>query len=92
VRRFVEAAGKLQVGDPNDPATTLAPMVRPDLRDELHGQVVASIAAGAKPLIGCVPGQGASHYPASILDNVAPGWPLQRRAVRSRREHYPGEG
>jgi len=73
VRRFVEAAGKLQVGDPNDPATTLAPMVRPDLRDELHGQVVASIAAGAKPLIGCVPGQGASHYPASILDNVAPG-------------------
>jgi len=73
VRRFVEAAGKLQVGDPNDPATTLAPMVRPDLRDELHGQVVASIAAGAKPLIGCSPGQGASHYPASILDNVVPG-------------------
>ena len=73
VRRFVEAAGKLQVGDPNDPATTLAPMVRPDLRDELHGQVQSSIAAGAKPLIGCVPGQGASHYPASILDDVAPG-------------------
>ena len=47
----------------------------PDLRDELHGQVIASIAAGAKPLIGCVPGQGASHYPASILDNVAPGMP-----------------
>jgi succinate-semialdehyde dehydrogenase/glutarate-semialdehyde dehydrogenase len=73
VRRFVEAAGKLQVGDPNDPATTLAPMVRPDLRDELHSQVTASIAAGATPLIGCVLGKGASHYPASILDNVKPG-------------------
>ncbi len=75
VQRFVEAAAKLQVGDPNDAATTLAPMVRPDLRDELHGQVLKSIAAGAKPLIGCQPGAGASHYPASILDQVAPGMP-----------------
>ena len=75
VRRFVEAAGKLQVGDPNDPTSTLAPMVRADLREELHGQVTKSIAAGAKPLIGCALGQGASHYPASILDHVKPGMP-----------------
>jgi succinate-semialdehyde dehydrogenase/glutarate-semialdehyde dehydrogenase len=75
VRRFVAAASELKVGDPGDPASTLAPMVRPDLRDELHGQVTASIAAGAKPLVGCTPGQGASHYPASILDSVAPGMP-----------------
>ena len=75
VRCFVEAAAKLQVGDPSDPATNLAPMVRPDLRDELHGQVQKSITAGAKPLVGCVPGEGASHYPASILDNVKPGMP-----------------
>jgi succinate-semialdehyde dehydrogenase/glutarate-semialdehyde dehydrogenase len=75
VRRFVEAAGKLEVGDPNDPATTLAPMVRADLREELHRQVQASIDAGAKPLLGCTPGQGASHYPASILDGVGPGMP-----------------
>jgi succinate-semialdehyde dehydrogenase/glutarate-semialdehyde dehydrogenase len=75
VRRFVEAAAKLQVGDPNDAGTTLAPMVRADLRDELHGQVQDSIKAGAKPLLGCVPGPGASHYPASILDDVKPGMP-----------------
>ncbi len=75
VKRFVEAAGKLKVGDPNDSATTLAPMVRPDLRDELHSQVQDSIKAGAKALIGCELGQGASHYPASILDNVKPGMP-----------------
>ncbi|KFN44535.1 NAD-dependent succinate-semialdehyde dehydrogenase [Arenimonas oryziterrae] len=75
VQRFVEASRKLQVGDPNDAATTLAPMVRADLRDELHGQVSKSIAAGAKPLLGCAPGQGASHYPASILDFVQPGMP-----------------
>lgn len=75
VQRFVEAAAKLKVGDPNDEASSLAPMVRADLREELHGQVQRSIAAGAKPLIGCEPGQGASHYPASILDNVKPGMP-----------------
>jgi succinate-semialdehyde dehydrogenase/glutarate-semialdehyde dehydrogenase len=75
VRRFVQETAKLKVGDPNDPASTLAPMVRADLREELHGQVTESIAAGAKPLLGCTPGQGASHYPASILDNVKPGMP-----------------
>ena len=75
VRRFVEAAAKLEVGDPNLPETNLAPMVRPDLRDELHGQVLRSIDAGAKPLLGCRPGQGDSHYPASILDGVVPGMP-----------------
>ena len=74
-RRFVEAAGKLAVGDPNAPGTTLAPMVRPDLRDELHRQVQGSIAAGAKPLLGCEPLPGASHYPASILGGVRPGMP-----------------
>ena len=75
VRRFTDAAAKLAVGDPNDPATTLAPMVRADPRDELHQQVLDSIAAGALALVGCVPGQGASHYPASILDQVVPGMP-----------------
>jgi len=75
IEKFVEAAGKLKVGDPDQADTTLAPMVRADLRDELHKQVQASIQAGAKPLIGCEPGQGASHYPASILDNVVPGMP-----------------
>lgn len=75
VARFVDAAGRLRVGDPTAADTTLAPMVRADLRDELHGQVTRSIAAGAKPLLGCAPGQGASHYPASILDQVKPGMP-----------------
>ncbi|MFT3806491.1 NAD-dependent succinate-semialdehyde dehydrogenase [Arenimonas sp.] len=75
VRRFVEAASELQIGDPNADGTNLAPMVRADLREELHAQVQRSIEAGAKPLLGCAPGQGASHYPASILDRVAPGMP-----------------
>jgi len=75
VRRFVEASAKLKTGDPRSDDTGLAPMARADLRDELHKQVQASIAQGAKPLLGCEPGQGDTAYPASILDHVTPGMP-----------------
>ena len=73
VQRFVEAASKLTLGDPNDEATTLAPMARQDLRDELHKQVQESISRGAKPLLGCEPEASHAGYPASILDHVGPG-------------------
>jgi succinate-semialdehyde dehydrogenase/glutarate-semialdehyde dehydrogenase len=66
----------LRAGDPLDPATTLAPLARPDLRDELHRQVEASIARGAVAVTGCepIPGPGA-YYHGSILDHVTPGMP-----------------
>lgn len=73
VQRFVQAASKLKLGDPNDDSTTLGPMARQDLRDELHTQVQASIAKGAKPLLGCEPDASHAGYPASILDHVSPG-------------------
>lgn len=75
VRRFVEASAKLATGDPSSDDTSLAPMARADLRDELHKQVQASIALGAMPLLGCQPGEGDTLYPASILDFVVPGMP-----------------
>src|SRR5690606_20852291 len=55
--------------------TTLAPMARADLREELHRQVMASVAKGARVLLGGQPGQGDTNYPATILDGVAPGMP-----------------
>lgn len=75
VSRFVEAASKLVVGDPSNDETNLAPMVRPDAREELHRQVLASVAAGAKLLIGGQKGPGVCDYPATILDHVVPGVP-----------------
>ncbi|MBB3274931.1 NAD-dependent succinate-semialdehyde dehydrogenase [Pseudoxanthomonas sp. OG2] len=75
VQGFSEAAAKLRLGDPQDDATTLAPMARQDLRDELHRQVQASIARGAKALLGCEPDASHAGYPASILDGVKPGMP-----------------
>ncbi|MDH5300658.1 MAG: NAD-dependent succinate-semialdehyde dehydrogenase, partial [Gammaproteobacteria bacterium] len=74
--RFKTAVETLRPGDPMDSATTLAPLARVDLRDELHDQVQASLAAGAVALTGCqpVPGPGA-FYQASILDRVEKGNP-----------------
>jgi len=62
-------------GDPLT-AVDMGPLARIDLRDELHQQVVDSIAAGARlDLGGEIPaGQGA-YYPATILANVKPGMP-----------------
>ncbi len=76
VAAFVGAIEALRPGDPADPETTLAPMARQDLRDELHRQVVDSIEAGAEARTGCRPldGDGA-YYAPSLLDHVAPGMP-----------------
>jgi len=73
--RLVAAARELVVGDPGDSATRLAPMARADLREALQQQVVQSVAAGARLLIGGAPLDHYSGYPASVLADVAPGMP-----------------
>ena len=73
LRRFRAAVEALQVGDPLDESTQVGPLARFDLRDELHRQVVKSIAQGAVAVTGCnfETGNGA-YYQASILDHVTP--------------------
>jgi succinate-semialdehyde dehydrogenase/glutarate-semialdehyde dehydrogenase len=74
VSAFSDAVAKLLPGDPMDPATNFAPMARHDLRDELHQQVLDSMAAGARAVIGCTVEEGpGAFYQASILDHVRPG-------------------
>lgn len=73
-RKFVAAARQLIAGDPLDPASAIGPMARGDLRDELHGQVERSIAAGATLALGGHkierPG---NFYAPTVLTNVLPG-------------------
>ncbi|WDZ95864.1 NAD-dependent succinate-semialdehyde dehydrogenase [Herbaspirillum sp. WKF16] len=73
-RRFVEAARRVRAGDPLDAASTIGPMARADLRDELHGQVERTVAAGATLLLGGhkVDGPG-NYYAPTVLADVAPG-------------------
>ncbi|MCW8841009.1 MAG: NAD-dependent succinate-semialdehyde dehydrogenase [Gammaproteobacteria bacterium] len=74
VERYREAVQALKPGDPLDEGTTLAPMARNDLRDELHRQVQESVAAGATLVTGGepLPGKGAFYAP-TLLDHVRPG-------------------
>lgn len=63
-------------GDPTDEETTIGPLARTDLRNELHQQVLDSVAMGAEVIIGGeIPHRDGAYYPPTILDNVQPGMP-----------------
>lgn len=67
------------VGDPLDEATTMGPMARVDLRDDLHTQVEASVAAGARLVLGgAVPDGSGAFYPPTLLTDVQDGMPVYR--------------
>lgn len=73
-RKFVAAARQIKVGDPLDPSTTMGPMARADLRDELHRQVQRTLDAGATLLLGGKKIEGIGNfYEPTVLANVAPG-------------------
>lgn len=75
-RAVVRLMQQAHQGDPRDPETELGPMARVDLRDELHAQVQASTAKGAKLLLGGeLPDRPGAWYPATVLTDVAPGMP-----------------
>ncbi len=73
-RRLVERMRAAKMGDPMQESTDVGPQARVDLRDELHRQVEASVAKGAKLLLGgsVPPGPGA-FYPPTVLTDVKKG-------------------
>ncbi|RDS90398.1 aldehyde dehydrogenase family protein [Pseudomonas fluorescens] len=60
--KFVEASRALVMGDPTSASTYVGPMARFDLRDELHGQVQATLEEGATLLLGGHKVAGAANY------------------------------
>jgi succinate-semialdehyde dehydrogenase/glutarate-semialdehyde dehydrogenase len=74
--RLVTAMRSRRQGNPLDDATELGPLARRDLRDGLHRQVEASVARGARRVLGGTipPGPGA-FYPPTVLLDVVPGMP-----------------
>ncbi|HEY9018574.1 NAD-dependent succinate-semialdehyde dehydrogenase [Thiomicrospira sp.] len=77
VEQFKQAVeAKFVAGDPMDPHTTLCPMARQDLLDELHKQVTESVELGAKIITG---GQQierpGSYYAPTILTNISSNMP-----------------
>ncbi len=73
---FVRLMREATSGDPLDPQTSIGPLARPDLRDELHQQVEKSREMGATVLLGgFIPEGKAAFYPPTVLENVIPGMP-----------------
>lgn len=74
IGRLKSAMEELLPGDPFDSETTLAPMARADLRDDLHKQVEASVAGGAQVVTGGAPLELPGYYYApTIIDHVSRG-------------------
>jgi succinate-semialdehyde dehydrogenase/glutarate-semialdehyde dehydrogenase len=73
---FVERMKAVRMGDPFDDQTEIGPQARHDLRDALHAQVEASLAKGARCLLGgAIPEGRGAYYPATVLTDVRPGMP-----------------
>jgi succinate-semialdehyde dehydrogenase / glutarate-semialdehyde dehydrogenase len=73
---FTYEMNKGAFGDPCDEETTMGPLARFDLRDELHVQVTNSVKKGAEVIIGGEkPARKGAYYPPTILENVKPGMP-----------------
>jgi succinate-semialdehyde dehydrogenase / glutarate-semialdehyde dehydrogenase len=81
-RLLVAEVEALVVGDPEADGTHVGPMARADLRDGVHRQVEASVAAGARLLTGGrpLPGPGCFYAP-TVLGDVAPGMPAYDEEV-----------
>ncbi len=79
LEHFVAAMRGLAVGDPLDEATDVGPMATVTLRDELQAQVDATVAAGARALLGGAPLPGPGNfYPPTVLVDVPDDTPAAR--------------
>lgn len=80
--KFVAAAAKLKMGNPQHEQNYIGPMARYDLRDELHDQVTATLEEGATLLLGGekIAGKG-NYYPATVLGNVTPNMTAFRQEM-----------
>jgi succinate-semialdehyde dehydrogenase / glutarate-semialdehyde dehydrogenase len=73
---FVGQMSAAKMGDPLHEETQIGPQARHDLRDTLHRQVEASLARGARRLLGgTIPAGRGAFYPPSVLTDVAKGMP-----------------
>ncbi|MEG6509013.1 NAD-dependent succinate-semialdehyde dehydrogenase [Methyloligella sp. 2.7D] len=74
VERMRAELAALKLGDPALEETDIGPIARDDLRNELHRQVIASIAGGARCVLGGELPIGPGYfYPATLLADVKPG-------------------
>jgi succinate-semialdehyde dehydrogenase/glutarate-semialdehyde dehydrogenase len=78
LRRFVEGASSIRIGDPMDPETQLGPLATSRIRDDIEKQVNATVAAGARVLTGGKrldrPG---FYFAPTVLADIPPSSPAE---------------
>jgi succinate-semialdehyde dehydrogenase/glutarate-semialdehyde dehydrogenase len=75
-KQMVALMEQRKFGDPMHASTTVGPMARHDLRDQLHKQVMDSVEKGAKILCGgYIPEEEGAFYPPTVLTDVKKGMP-----------------
>ncbi len=73
-RALVRQMRSWEMEDPLSEESRLGPMASVEARDQIHAQVTASIAAGARLLLGGkIPARPGAWYPPTILTDVRPG-------------------
>ena len=76
LEKFRAAMAALVMGDPLDERSQVGAQARADLMGELHAQIEASVAKGARIVLGGRPLDGPGcFYPPTILVDVVPGMP-----------------
>lgn len=76
VKLLTDAMSQYSFGDPFADNTSIGPLARTDLRDELHLQVERSVGLGAQLILGgYIPDRVGAFYPATVLGDVTPGMP-----------------
>ncbi|MFO7300669.1 MAG: NAD-dependent succinate-semialdehyde dehydrogenase [Actinomycetes bacterium] len=74
IEKMAASLATAVMGDPHDPATTLGPQARVDLRDELAQQVEKTVAAGGRLVLGGVVPEGpGAFYPPTLVADIEPG-------------------
>lgn len=86
VERIVERAGKLRLGDPQDPAVDVGPVITAAAADRIAAMVAAAldegatVATGGEPVVveGC---EGGAFFAPTVLTGVRPEHRVAREEV-----------
>jgi acyl-CoA reductase-like NAD-dependent aldehyde dehydrogenase len=71
VARFVDAAGRIKVGNPLDAETQVGSLISTDHREKVHGFVEQGREEGAEVMLGGEPTDGpGAFYPPTVLAKV----------------------
>ena len=79
---MVKRMESVKIGNPLEENTTIGPLARLDLRDQLHQQVLKSIEQGANCFLGGrIPDGKGFFYPPTVLGNVGKGMPAYHQEL-----------